>query len=139
MLKRKYKFDNSNTLLLLADNKKISKREGDLQKIDKFLGKLKNNKREYARLVFFIAVFMNKNSIVFADSMGAELGSTASQLIDLLLDFAKYGCIFMGGKTMLEHMLHGANLKQATTEGLQYFLFYLLLQFYPKLFTMIKF
>lgn len=139
MLKRKYKFDNSNTLLLLADNKKISRREGDLQKIDKFLSKLKNNKREYARLVFLIAVFMSKNSIVFADSMGAELGSTASQLIDLLLDFAKYGCIFMGGKTMLEHMLHGANLKQATTEGLQYFLFYLLLQFYPKLFTMIKF
>ncbi len=59
MLKRKYKFDNSNTLLLLADNKKISKREGDLQKIDKFLGKLKNNKREYARLVFLIAVFKN--------------------------------------------------------------------------------
>lgn len=139
MLKRKYKFDNSNTLLLLADNKKISRREGDLKKIDKFLSKLKNNKCEYARLVFLIAVFMNKNSIVFADSMGAELGSTASQLIDLLLDFAKYGCIFMGGKTMLEHMLHGANLKQATTEGLQYFLFYLLLQLYPKLFTMIKF
>lgn len=111
----------------------------ELNKVDRFLGSLKKNKKEYARLVFLIAVFMNKNSIVFADVIGAELGSTASQLIDLLLDFAKYGCIFMGGKTMLEHMLHGANLKQATTEGLQYFLFYLLLQFYPKLFTMIKF
>lgn len=111
----------------------------ELNKVDRFLGSLKKNKKEYARLVFLIAVFMNKNSIVFADAIGAELGSTASQLIDLLLDFAKYGCIFMGGKTMLEHMLHGANLKQATTEGLQYFLFYLLLQFYPKLFTMIKF
>lgn len=30
LFKKKYKFDNSNTLLLLADTKKISKREEDL-------------------------------------------------------------------------------------------------------------
>ena len=117
----------------------LENRDKDLNAVDKFIGNLKKNKKEYTKLVFLIAVFIHKNNIIYAGTIEGELSSTAMQLIDMLIVFARYGCIFMGGKTMLEHMLHGANLKQATTEGLQYFLFYLILQFYPKLFSIVKF
>ena len=40
---------------------------------------------------------------------------------------------------MIEEMLQGANIKEATGAGLQYFIFYIVLQLYPKLFSMIKF
>lgn len=140
LFKKKYKFDESNTLLLLADSKKVEKREKDFELIEKYLISLKDNKVAYARLIFILAIAMRNTGISYAEtSLDLELGDTFQQLVDMLLNFARYGCIFMGGKTMLEHMLHGANLKQATTEGLQYFLFYLLLRFYPMLFNMIKF
>ena len=53
--------------------------------------------------------------------------------------FAKYGCMCMGIKSIIENALQGADFKQATTSGIQYFLIYILLSFYPKLFSMIKF
>ena len=45
----------------------------------------------------------------------------------------------IGLKNMIEEMLAGANLKEATGAGVQYFIFYIILQLYPKLFNMIKF
>lgn len=136
LFKKTYKFESSTAILLFRDKK----RTNDFDIIEKFLNNLKNNKVAYARLVFILAIAMKNIGVSYAQtSIDVELGDTFSQLVDMLLNFARYGCIFMGGKTMLEHMLHGANLKQATTEGLQYFLFYLLLRFYPMLFNMIKF
>ena len=40
---------------------------------------------------------------------------------------------------MTNEMLAGANLKEASSAGLQYFIFYIVLNIYPKLFSMIKF
>ena len=44
----------------------------------------------------------------------------------------------MGVKAIIENALQGANFRQATTSGIQYFLIYILLTLYPKLFAMIK-
>lgn len=135
LFKKTYKFESATALILFSDSKKR-----EFEVIEKFLINLKNNKVAYVRLVFILAIAMKNTGLSYAEtSIDMELGDTFTQLVDMLLSFSRYGCIFMGGKTMLEHMLHGANLKQATTEGLQYFLFYLLLRFYPMLFNMIKF
>lgn len=104
----------------------------ELNTIDKFIGNLKKNKKEYAKLVFLLAITIPKNS--FATSLDAGMSNTFQDLFNLLVQFAKFGCLFMGTKKMVECMLIGANLKEASTAGIQYYVFYILLQFYPKLF-----
>lgn len=111
----------------------------ELSTIDKLLGNLKKNKKEYTKLVFLLAIFLNSNNSVYAESLEAGLGGAASEIIHMVLLFGRYGCLGMGIKAMIEEMLQGANIKEATGAGLQYFIFYIILQLYPKLFSMIKF
>ena len=53
--KKKYKFDNTNTLLLLTDENNIKK----YNDLDELIGNLKKNKKAYAKLVFMLAVSIN--------------------------------------------------------------------------------
>ena len=105
--------------------------------VDKFIGNLKGNKKAYAKLVFILAVSIPKP--ILAVTTNAALGPVANEIIDMILMFGKYGCLGMGTKSMIENMLAGANLKEATGAGLQYFIFYIVLNIYPKLFYMFKF
>ena len=132
-LKKKYKFDNTNTLILLTDENNIKK----YNDIDKLIDKLKGNKKAYAKLVFMLAVSIPKP--ILAVTTKATLAPVANEIIDMILMFGKYGCLGMGTKSMIENMLAGANLKEATGAGLQYFIFYIVLNIYPKLFYMFKF
>lgn len=109
----------------------------EISTIEKFLENLKKNKKEYARLVFLLAIVIPKQ--VFATNNDMGLGDAGFEIVHLLLKFAKYGCMGMGIKNMIEEMLAGANLKQATGAGVQYFIFYIILSLYPKLFDKIKF
>ena len=131
--KKKYKFDNTNTLILLTDENNIKK----YNDLDKFIGNLKKNKKEYAKLVFLLAVSIPKPILAASTSMG--LGPVANEIIGMVLAFGRYGCLGMGTKSMIENMLAGANIKEATGAGLQYFIFYIVLNIYPKLFSMLKF
>lgn len=115
----------------------IDKKES--AKIEHFLEHLKKNKKEYKRLVMLLALLMNTNIISYCASAETEISNTAMELINLLRIFAKYGCICMGIKSILEECLKGASFKEASTSAMQYFLIYVLLNFYPKLFSMIKF
>lgn len=109
----------------------------DLSTIDKLIGNLKKNKKEYANLVCLLAITIPKQ--VFAQTNDIGLGDTGFEIVHLLLKFAKYGCMAMGVKNMVEEMLQGANIKEATGAGIQYFIFYIILNLYPKLFDKIKF
>ena len=131
--KKKYKFDNTNTLLLLTDENNIKK----YNDLDELIGNLKKNKKAYAKLVFLLAVSIPKPVLAATTSMG--LGPVANEIINMILVFGRYGCLGMGTKSMIENMLAGANLKEATGAGLQYFIFYIVLNIYPKLFYMFKF
>ena len=131
--KKKYKFDNTNTLLLLTEKKK-KKKYNDL---DELIGNLKKNKKAYAKLVFLLAVSIPKPVLAATTSMG--LGPVANEIINMILVFGRSGCLGMGTKSMIENMLAGANIKEATGAGLQYFIFYIVLNIYPKLFSMLKF
>ena len=108
-----------------------------LELVDKFIGDLKGNKKAYAKLVFLLAVSIPKPVLAATTSMG--LGPVANEIINMILVFGRYGCLGMGTKSMIENMLAGANLKEATGAGLQYFIFYIVLNIYPKLFYMFKF
>ena len=115
----------------------LHKDEYDPNAIDRFLGNLKKNKKEYAKLVFILAVSIPKNSFAATNDMG--LGSVAWEIIGMVLSFGKWACLGMGTKAMIETMLAGGNVKDATGAGLQYFIFYIVLNIYPKLFSMLKF
>lgn len=109
----------------------------EMSKIDLFLGELKKNKKEYAELVFILAVSIPKSSFAATNDLG--LSSVAWEIIGMVLSFGKYACLGMGTKAMIETMLAGGNVKEATGSGIQYFIFYIVLNVYPKLFSMVKF
>ena len=113
--------------------------EQDYTLIERFLNNLKMNKKEYKKIIVLIAIFMNKNLISYCVTTETEISNVATQILSLLMVFAKYGCMCMGIKSIIDNAFQGADFKQATTSGMQYFLIYILLSFYPKLFSMIKF
>ena len=115
----------------------LHKDELDLNAMDKFIGNLKKNKKEYAKLVFILAVSIPKSSYAVTNDMG--LGDVAWEIVHMIMVFGKYGCLGKGMLCMCQEMLQGANLKQAFGEGIQYFIFYIILNLYPRIFDMIKF
>lgn len=111
----------------------------DITLVKRVIDYLKNNKIMYTRLIVITALMLHFNiNFVFANEIGASLDATFSQLIALLMQFAKWGCLGLGLKKTIEEMLAGANFKQASTAGIQYWLAYIFIQFYPKLFDMIN-
>ncbi|WP_276699633.1 hypothetical protein [Romboutsia ilealis] len=111
----------------------------DYSLAEKMLNHMKENKVMYTRLVVITALILHFNiNFVFANEVGASLDATFNQLIELLKEFAKWGCLGMGLKKLVEEMLSGASFKQASVGGIQYWLCYIFIQFYPKLFDMIK-
>lgn len=108
----------------------------ELKRIDKFLEDLKKNKKEYARLVFILALMLHFNCNSYASAFSESMDNIGYQIVDMLLVVAKWGCIGMGLKSMITTMLAGGNMKHASTEGVQYFLGYLFIQFFPQFFEM---
>lgn len=115
----------------------LHKDKYDINAIDKFIENLKKNKKEYARLVFLLAITIPKP--IFAQNNDMGLGDVAWEIIGMVLSFGKWACLGMGTKAMIETMLAGGNVKDATGAGLQFFIFYIVLNIYPKLFSMLKF
>ena len=108
--------------------------------LEKAIDHIKRNKKMYKRLIVITAILINNNLAIYAESgISGALDSAFGQLISLLMDLAKWGCLGLGLKKTREEMLAGANFKQASTAGIQYWLAYIFIQFYPKLFDMIKF
>lgn len=111
----------------------------DITLVNRIISHIQNNKIMYTRLILVTALLLHFNiNFVFANEVGTSLDATFNQLIELLKDFAKWGCLGMGLKKLVEEMLSGANFKQASVAGMQYWLCYIFIQFYPKLFDMIR-
>ena len=111
----------------------------DITLVNRIISHIQNNKIMYTRLILVTALLLHFNiNFVFANEVGTSLDATFNQLIELLKDFAKWGCLGMGLKKLVEEMFSGANFKQASVAGMQYWLCYIFIQFYPKLFDMIK-
>lgn len=108
----------------------------ELTLVDKIIENIKENKIVYAKLVLTTALLLHMNMNVFATGFEDSLDSVGNQIINMLLSVAKWACIGMGTKNMITTMLNGGNIRQATTEGIQYFAGYLFIQFYPQLFDL---
>lgn len=63
----------------------------EMSTIDKFIGNLKKNKKEYAKLVFILAITIPKSSFAATNDLG--LGDVAWEIIGMVLVFSKYGCL----------------------------------------------
>ncbi|MGL5715065.1 MAG: hypothetical protein ACRCX2_18760 [Paraclostridium sp.] len=112
----------------------------DMSLVEKVIDHIKTKKVMYARLVVMTALMIHFNmNFAFANDIAISLDDTFGQIIDLIKEAAKWGCLGMGLKVMAEEMLSGANFKQASVAGVQYWLCYIFIQFYPQLFNMIKF
>lgn len=124
----------------VTEHMEIKRSGKDIKLVERMIEHIKTNKVMYAKLVFTTALMLHFNmNFVFANNASASLDATFSQLIELLKSFAKYGCLGMGLKRLVEEMLSGASFKQASTAGISYWLCYIFIQFYPKLFDMINF
>lgn len=108
----------------------------ELALVDKIIENIKENKIIYAKLVLTTALLLHMNMNAFATGFEDSLDSVGNQIINMLLSVAKWACIGMGTKNMITTMLNGGNIRQATTEGIQYFAGYLFIQFYPQLFDL---
>ena len=63
----------------------------EMSTIDKFIGNLKKNKKEYAKLVFILAITIPKSSFAATNDMG--LGDVAWEIVHMIMVFGKYGCL----------------------------------------------
>lgn len=109
----------------------------DMTIVEKALEHIKKNKGLYMKLVIFTAMLLNYNmTFVYAGSFGSSLNQVGNIIVGMLLDVAKWGCIGMGLRNMIITLINGGNIKQAMTEGIQYWMGYLFIQFYPQLFDL---
>lgn len=117
----------------------------EIIKLDKIIGHIKRNKKRYLALVVAIAFTIDLSGITLVNTTVATVGletitGSITPKLELIIDalkfLIKYSCLGMGLKTMIICILNGGNLKQAMTEGTQYWLAYLFIEFYPTLFDL---
>lgn len=107
----------------------------DISRFDAFLGHLKRNKTMYMKLVLLLAMTINYSTVpVFALSSSGGLGDMFSMIIEKLISLAKYACMGMGIKEMVICLLNGGSMREASFSGVQYWLGYIFLEFYPTLY-----
>ena len=86
----------------------------DYSLAEMMLENIKNNKVMYARLVFITASLIHFNvNFTFANDFSTSLDAAGGQILELLMAFAKWGCIGFGVKDMIVTVLNGGNVKNA--------------------------
>lgn len=134
---------NGNTISEIACEKAVRVRENrklkgeDLELANKMLAHIKRNKKMYFKLVVITALMLHYDmNFVHASSLENSLDSVGNKLVGMLMSVAKWGCMGMGLRNMVITLLNGGNMKNAMSEGIQYCLGYLFIEFYPQLFDL---
>lgn len=110
----------------------------DIRLVEIVLEHIKENKFVYARLVLVVALMLHYDCFIFANGFESSLDRVGNQLLDMLMAFAKWGCLAMGVKDMVVTLLNGGNMKHAINNGLMYLLGYIFISIYPQLFSMFQ-
>lgn len=108
----------------------------DIQLVNKMIDHIKKNKYMYLRLVFTTALMLHFNAFVFANGLDGGLDSAGTVIVSMFLSVMKWGCMGRGLYEMAMTMINGGNMRQAITEGLQFFLGFIFCQFYPQLYEL---
>ena len=134
MLLRKYEVYTVSEFL----NKDIVE---DISTLDAVIGNLRRNHKKYMWLVITVATTIDLSGITLLDvtvanaNLDTLLSNKFAMIVEQLIFLAKYACMGMGLKDMIICLLNGGNMKEASFSGIQYWLGYLFLQFYPTLFN----
>lgn len=113
------------------DNKAISL-------VNRVLDHIKRNKKVYARLIIMTAIMLHFDIVIYANGFEASLDRVGNQILNMLMSFAKWGCLGMGIKDMVTTLINGGNMKNSINSGLMYLLGYVFISIYPQLFTMFQ-
>ena len=109
----------------------------DITLVERLIDNIKNNKIMYTRLVFITSLLLHFNiNFVFSNDFSTSLDAAGMQILELLMAFAKWGCIGFGVKDMIVTVLNGGNVKNAINNGLIYILAYVFISLYPQLFDL---
>ena len=108
----------------------------NLNKFDRVIAHIKKNKNMYLKLVILLAMTIDRSSltVLASGSLESSLNVLSTKLVGILIAFAKVGCMGMGLKAMVVVLLNGGNMKEASIEGIQYWIGYIFLQLYPFLY-----
>ena len=118
--------------------KEVSFSEEDVSIANKVLDHIKRNKKVYSRLIIITAIIIHFDSIVYANGFEASLDRVGNQILNMLMSFAKWGCLAMGIKDMVTTLINGGNMKNSINAGLMYLLGYVFISIYPQLFSMFQ-
>ena len=110
----------------------------DLDLANKILDHIKRNKLAYARLVLITAIMLHFDIVIYANGFEASLDRVGNQILNMLMSFAKWGCLAMGIKDMITTLINGGNMKNSINSGLMYLLGYVFISIYPQLFNMFQ-
>ena len=113
------------------DNKAISL-------VNRVLDHIKRNKKVYARLIIMTTIMLHFDIVIYANGFEASLDRVGNQILNMLMSFAKWGCLGMGIKDMVTTLINGGNMKNSINSGLMYLLGYVFISIYPQLFTMFQ-
>ena len=109
----------------------------DMNLVETILNHIKKNKLMYARLVLMTALMLHFNmNFIYASELSTSLDTVGNKIVGMLMSFAKWGCMGMGLRNMVITLINGGNMKQSMTEGIQYWIGYLFIEFYPQLFDL---
>ncbi|SCI81082.1 Uncharacterised protein [uncultured Clostridium sp.] len=110
----------------------------DVSLVNRILDHIKRNKIVYARLVLVTAIMLHFDIVIYANGFEASLDRVGNQILNMLMSFAKWGCLGMGIKDMVTTLINGGNMKNSINSGLMYLLGYVFISIYPQLFTMFQ-
>ena len=139
----KYKIFNNKKEIVAAtaSSSELTVTEDDIRVFDKVLSNIKKNKSVYLKLVLLLAISIDKGTLsVLAESsnLGGRLEILSDTIIGTLITVAKFGFMGMGLKEMIISLIDGGNIREASYAGLQHWLGYIFLQFYPYLYDLVE-
>ena len=125
-------------VVVLSDTVAITK--ADITLFDRAIGHIKKNKSMYIKLVILIAMTIDKGTltVLASSSLESSLNVLSKKLVGILVLIAKFGCMSMGLKEIIICLLNGANMKEASIAGIQYWIGYIFLQLYPFLYDLVE-
>ncbi|WP_278683146.1 hypothetical protein, partial [Paraclostridium bifermentans] len=110
----------------------------DVSIANKVLDHIKRNKKVYARLIIITAIMLHFDIVIYASGFESSLDRVGNQILNMLMSFAKWGCLAMGIKDMITTLINGGNMKHSINAGLMYLLGYVFISIYPQLFSMFQ-
>ena len=120
---------------------KMTDKNKQIIMFDKILGHFKRNKKVYLRIVFVLAITLDRATLIAcADSATfiSKLNELWDRISGLLFAVGKFSCMGIGIKEMVVCLIDGGNMKEASYAGMKYWLGFIFLQIYPGLYDLVE-